>query len=325
VRVMVTGATGFTGGHLARTLHARGHEVHALVRDAARAQALLHDGIRLHVGDVTDAESVRKATAGCERVFHLAAVYREARHPPDYYRRVNVEGTRNVLDAVVSEGVERLVHCSTVGVHGDVQTIPANEDSPFAPGDVYQATKLEAELLVRERLDAGLCGAIFRPQGIYGPGDKRFLKLFRAVSNGTFRMIGPGESYYHMTYISDLVDGIILCGEHPAAVGQTYVLGGPRYTKLRELVAIMGQVMGRPIRRGRVPAAPVMAVAALCEKLCAPLGIEPPLYPRRLDFFLKDRAFSIEKAQRELGFQPKVDLEEGLRRTYEWYRQAGWL
>jgi dihydroflavonol-4-reductase len=325
MRVMVTGATGFTGGHLARTLRSRGHEVHALVRDAAKAQALQRDGIHLHVGDITDAESVRKAAAGCELVYHLAAVYREARHPSEYYSRVNVEGTCNVLDAVVREGVGRLVHCSTVGVHGDVLSIPGSEDSPFAPGDIYQSTKLEGELLVRARIDAGLCGTIFRPQGIYGPGDTRFLKLFNSVSNGTFRMIGSGETYYHMTYISDLVDGIILCGEHPAAVGQTYILGGPNFMRLREIVATLGDVIGKSIRRGHVPVAPVMAAAIACEWICAQLKIEPPLYPRRLDFFIKDRAFSIEKAQRDLGYQPKIDLAEGLRRTYEWYRQAGWL
>jgi len=210
-------------------------------------------------------------------------------------------------------------------VHGDVQTVPADENAPFAPGDIYQETKLEAELLARERIDAGLPGTIFRPQGIYGPGDARFLKLFKMISNGAFRMIGSGEVLYHMTYVADLVDGIILCGDHPNALGQTFVLGGPRYTTLRELSETVSRTVGKPIHRGHIPVAPVMAAAVACEWLCRPFGIEPPLYPRRLDFFVKDRAFSIAKAQRELGYQPKVDLDEGLRRTFEWYRQAGWL
>jgi nucleoside-diphosphate-sugar epimerase len=322
---MVTGATGFTGGHLARTLKSRGHEVRALVRDLDKARPLAQDGVELCAGDIADAAAVQRAAAGCDVVYHIAAVYREARHPDDYYRRINVEGTRNVLDAAERGHVGRVVHCSTVGVHGDVQTIPADENAPFAPGDVYQATKLEAELLARARIDAGLPGVIFRPQGIYGPGDRRFLKLFKTVYRGTFRMIGSGEVLYHMTYIADLVDGIILCGEHPNAIGQTYVLGGRRYTTLSELVQAVGRVVGKPVRSGHLPVAPLMAAAAACEWLCKPFGIEPPLYPRRLDFFVKDRAFSIAKAQQELGYQPKVDLEDGLRRTFEWYRQNGWL
>lgn len=322
---MVTGATGFTGGHLARTLLGRGQSVTALVRDPSRARELAAEGVELCVGDLSDTASVRQAAAGCEVVYHIAAVYREARHGDDYYRRINVEGTRNVLDAVAQEGVGRVVHCSTVGVHGDVQTIPADENAPFAPGDIYQQSKLEAELLVRQRIDAGLPGVIFRPQGIYGPGDRRFLKLFKTIYRGSFRMIGSGDVCYHMTYVSDLVAGIILCGEHPAAPGQTYIFGGPRYTTLRELVETIGTVVGRTVRRGHIPVAPVMAAAVACEWLCKPFRIEPPLYPRRLDFFTKDRAFSFEKARRELGFEPRVDLDEGLRQTFDWYRSRGWI
>jgi nucleoside-diphosphate-sugar epimerase len=325
MKVMVTGATGFTGGHLARTLKARGHEVRALVRDSGKASALERDGIVPFAGDLTDPAAVRRAAEGCDVVYHIAAVYREAKHPDRYYREINVDGTRHVVEAVEQGHAGRLVHCSTVGVHGDVQQIPADENAPFSPGDVYQQTKLEGELLVRERIAAGLRAAIFRPQGIYGPGDRRFLKLFRTIHRGTFRMIGSGDVFYHMTYVADLVSGIILCGEHPRAIGNTYVFGGPRYTTVRELVDAVARAAGTTVRRGHIPVAPVMAAAVLCEWLCKPLGIEPPLFPRRLDFFVKDRAFSTAKARTELGYEPKVDLDEGLRRTFDWYREAGWL
>jgi nucleoside-diphosphate-sugar epimerase len=323
--VMVTGATGFTGGHLARTLVKRGHRVRALVRNPDRARDLARDGIELVQGDLVDRKSLDRAAEGCDTVYHIAAVYREAKHPDEFYRRVNVGGTRNVLDAALAGGVSRVVHCSTVGVHGDVAQIPTDESAPFAPGDIYQETKLEGELLAAERFRSVQRGVVFRPLGIYGPGDLRFLKLFKTIHNGTFRMIGTGEVVYQMTYIDDLVAGIILCGEHPAAVGQTYILGGPRHTTVRELVERIAATMDRGVPWGRIPMAPVLAAATLCEALCKPLGIEPPLHRRRLDFFLKDRAFSTAKANRELGYLPKVDLDEGLRRTFQWYRSAGWL
>ena len=325
VQVMVTGATGFTGGHLARALNARGHHVRALVRDEAKAMPLAREGIELCPGDLTDADSVQRAAEGCRRIYHIAAVYREAKHTDDYYRQVNVEGTRNVLDAAQRVQARRVVHCSTVGVHGNVKQIPADETAPFAPGDIYQATKLEAEKLVRSRVRDGFRAVIFRPAPIYGPGDRRFLKLFKTIQRGSFRMIGSGDVFYHMTYISDLVDGVILCGEHPRAVGQTFIIGGRRYRTLSDLVNIVGKVVGKKVRAGHIPVAPVMAAAVACENLCRPLGVEPPLYPRRLDFFIKNRAFSIAKAQREIDYRPSVRIQDGLQRTFDWYRRARWL
>jgi dihydroflavonol-4-reductase len=322
MQILVTGATGFTGGHLARELKRRGNEVRALVRDRQKGEALKREGIVPVDGNLMNAAEVRDAATGCEVVYHIAALYREARHANETYRKVNVEGTENVVNACAQAGVKRLVHCSTVGVHGDVD-VPADEDAPFGPLDVYQESKLEGELLVRKHIDAGLPGTIFRPVGIHGPGDMRFLKLFRTINNGTFRMIGPGSIFYHMTYIDDLIDGIILCGEHPAALGRTYILCGPRYTTLTELAVAVANAVGRKPPRGHIPLWPVKLAARACEAICRPLRIEPPLHMRRLDFFVNDRGFTSARAIREIGYSPKVSLEEGLARTTAWYRSAG--
>jgi nucleoside-diphosphate-sugar epimerase len=324
MRVLVTGATGFTGGHLARALLARGHQVAVVVRDASKAEPLKNEGMEIVVGDITDAAAMRRAVRGREVVYHVAAVYREARFSDDFYTQVNVGGTDNLVQACIAEDVGRFVHCSTVGVHGDVKA-PADENAPFNPLDVYQETKLAGEQLVRKHMDAGFRGTIFRPVGIHGPGDMRFHKLFRTIASGAFRMIGDGNILYHMTYIDDLVAGIILCGEHPAAVGQTYILCGPRYTTLTELAAAVAKAVGRPPPKGHIPVWPVMLAARTCEALCRPLGIEPPLHRRRLDFFLKDRGFSGAKAARELGFVPRISLEEGLEMTAKWYKSKGLL
>jgi nucleoside-diphosphate-sugar epimerase len=222
VRVLVTGATGFTGGHLARSLAARGRQVVALVRDEARAGSLKADGIALASGDIRDAAAVGRAAAGAEVVYHIAAIYRQAGLREDEYRAVNARAVTTIIDAAARAGVKRVVHCSTVGVHGDVEHPPANEDGPLKPGDVYQVTKLEGERLAREAgARNGIEVVIARPTGIYGPGDRRLLKLFRGVARRRFVVLGSGEIFYHLTYIDDLVEGFRLCGEVPAAAGRT--------------------------------------------------------------------------------------------------------
>lgn len=322
---LVTGASGFTGGHLARTLLQRGWRVRGLVRSPAKTRDLQDFGMEVAEGDLTDRRAVEQAVAGCSHVYHIAALYREAKHAREVYHDVNVNGTRHVLDAAAKHGVTRVVHCSTAGVHGDVAHLPADENAPFNPGDVYQETKLSGELLAREAFRGGLPGSIFRPAGIYGPGDLRFLKLFKTIHNRIFRMFGDGQVSYHLTYISDLVDGIILCGEHPAAVGETFILAGPRYTTIDELVTRVADAMDVPRPRRRLPLKPLLFSAWLCETACKPLGIDPPLHRRRCDFFCKSRGFTSDKAKRLLGYEPTVDLAEGLRRTADWYLEQGYL
>lgn len=324
-RALVTGATGFTGGHLARALLARGWQVRALVRNPTQAAPLGALGVELAPGDLVDRGAVERAVAGCTHVFHIAALYREAKHGDQMYRDVNVGGTRNILDAAAEHGVTRTIHCSTAGVHGDVARLPADENAPFNPGDIYQETKLEAELLAKKAFESGLPGAVFRPVGIYGPGDLRFLKLFKTIQSGRFVMFGSGEVDYHLTYIDDLVDGILLLAEHPKALGETFILAGPRYTSINELVTLVAHAVGVEPPKRRLPLAPLLAAAWSCETLCRPLGIEPPLHVRRCDFFRKERGFSIDKATRLLGYRPRIDLEEGLRRTAQWYFEQGHL
>jgi dihydroflavonol-4-reductase len=323
--VLVTGATGFTGSHLARALHARGYRVRTLVRSGSGARALERSGVKVVRGDVTRASDVECAATGVHTIYHLAALFRTAGHADEEYRAVHVAGTRHVLDAAITHEVGRVVHCSTAGVHGAVRHIPGDEDSPFNPGDIYQKTKLEGEEVARAAFQAGVPGVVVRPVGIYGPGDLRFLKLFRAVHNRRFMMFGSGKVPYHLTYIDDLVDGLILCGEKPEALGQTYILAGCEYVALNDLVRGVADAVGVPHPSGRLPLWPLLTGASLCEALCRPFNIEPPLHKRRAEFFVHSRAFTSEKARRELGFAPKVPLTEGLRRTAEWYFQQGHL
>lgn len=330
MRVLVTGATGFTGGHLASTLARRGEDVRALVRPKSRARfdrsLLPAAGVKAAEGDLGDPGSLARAVEGVQIVYHIAATYREAGQPDTAYRAINVDGTRHLLEAARAAGAARLVHCSTGGVHGHVANPPANEDAPFNPGDVYQDTKLEAEQLARRfGAETGFDVVVARPIGIYGPGDTRFLKMFRGLARGRFPMLGSGRVFYHLTYIDDLVEGFRLCGTVPAARGRTYLLAGRRYTTLAELVALVAREVGTSPPRIHWPVWPFWTAGLLCELVCVPLRIEPPLYRRRVDFYTKSRAFDTTRAQTELGFAPAVDLEEGIHRTAVWYRQESLL
>jgi len=328
MNVLVTGATGFTGGHLVRALLNRRHRVRGLVRPRSIAKAALLEaaGVEIAAGDLLDPPSIRRATEGVDVVYHVAAMYREAGQPPSTYRAINVDGTRHVLDAARAAAVRRVVHCSTAGVHGHVERPPANEDAPLAPGDHYQRTKLEAEQVATEHAArSGLEVVIARPVGIYGPGDTRFLKLFRGIAHRRFPMLGSGAVFYHLTYVDDVVEGLRLCGETVAAAGRTYILAGARYTTLKDLVAAIARELNVPPPRIHLPIWPVWLAGAVCEAVCVPLRIEPPLYRRRVDFYRKSRAFDITRARRELGFEPRVDLETGIRQTIAWYRERGLL
>ncbi|GAB4110732.1 MAG: NAD-dependent epimerase/dehydratase family protein [Phycisphaeraceae bacterium] len=323
--ILVTGATGFTGGRLAAHLAANGEAVRALVRKGSDTSYLEDRGIEFFEGDITDPEAVDRAVQGCEKVYHIAACFRTAGHPDSYYHDVNVKGTQYVLDAAKKWDCERVVHCSTIGVHGSVKKIPSDETAPYSPGDIYQKTKLEGELLAKERQKQGQPIAIFRPAGIYGPGDMRLLKLFKMIHTGRFRMIGPGKVNFHMVYIDDLVDGILLCGQKREALGDTFILCGPDYVPLKKLVQLVADAVGVEPPRGHIPLAPVYAAATLCELICIPLRIEPPLHRRRVAFFTKNRSFTHAKASRLLGYEPKIDAAEGVRRTAAWYFENGHL
>ena len=326
MKVALTGATGFTGGRLLQALAARGDEVAVLVRPAAVRQALAAQAARVVEGDLAQGDALARLVEGCDAVVHVAAVYRTAGHPDAYYREVNVEGTRRLLEAAVRAGVRRFVHTSTVGVHGHVAHPPADETAPLAPGDVYQRTKAEAEqLALGFAAQRGLALVVVRPGAIYGPGETRLLKLFRAIARGRYAVVGSGRPFYHPVYIDDLVAGYLLALDRQDVRGEAFILAGPDYVTQSELARLVARATGGRVLPLHVPAAPVRWAGALCEAVCVPLSLEPPLHRRRVEFWTKSRAFSIEKARRVLGYAPQVGVAEGVTRTAAWYRAAGWL
>lgn len=327
MKILVTGGTGFTGKALVLRLLREGHQVTVLdYKEGLKTDELRRAGAEVVIGSVTDPELCRRCARGMEVVQHLAAAFREMNVAQQYYWNVNVQGTRNMLEAAREANVKKFIYCSTCGVHGNIDNPPGGEDAPIQPADYYQRTKFEAEPIVLEYVAKGMPGLIIRPAAIYGPGDpERFKMIFKRVASGSFPMFGRGQTLYHPLYIDNLVDVFMLAMEPGKGVGQAYLIADEEYVAIEDLVRRVGKALGVEVRVNHYPILPLVVAGHVCEKLCAPFKITPPIFPRRVDWYRQNRAFKIDKAKRELGYAPRVGLDEGLRATAEWYRKEGYL
>lgn len=325
--VLVTGATGFTGSLLTRRLVARGAHVTALARPGSTIAHLADVDVTWVRGDIGDGSLATEAMRGKQYVFHLAAAYRRAGLSEAEYRRVHIASTKRLAEqAARVVGFRRFVHVSTIGVHGSISHPPGNELSPLRPDDVYQRTKAAAEQWLRGFSEAkGLPCTVIRPCGIFGPGDRRLWKLFRMAKLGVFPIVGRGRHLYHLIHVEDLVTALLLAAVHPGAVGESFIVGNREWTTLDHMARVVAGALGRRVRLVYLPAAPLVFCAAVCEAVCRPLGLEPPLHRRRVAFFTKDRAFDTSKANRKLGFAPARGNDDGLVDTTRWYVDHGWL
>ena len=326
MRALVTGSTGFVGSWMCRELLSAGYEVRALHRRSSSLAALEGLAVDRVEGDFTDLSSLRHSFAGVDYVFHIGALYRQAKFPDHVYFQANAEGTRNVFEAACAAGVKRVIHCSTIGVHSHIEHPPANETEPYAPTDVYQQSKVEGEKIALDYYHSGrMDGAVIRPAMIWGPADTRFLKMFRGIAARRFPLIGSGDIWTHWILVEDLVRSFRLAAETPASRGQVYIVAGDRPARLREVVERIAHGFGVEPLPLRIPAWPIQLAGSLVEALCRPFGIEPPLHRRRVDFFVKDRAFNVSKARTQLGFVPRMKLEDEIRYICDWYVQHAWV
>jgi nucleoside-diphosphate-sugar epimerase len=277
---------------------------------------------------VFDQKTISESVGGVEYVFHVAAAYREAKITDETYTKVHVESTKLLAQALRgSPTLKRFVHVSTVGVHGHIDEPPANEEYRFSPGDIYQRTKAEADEWVREFARAeNFPISVVRPAAIYGPGDRRLLKLFKMAVRPVFPLFGRGQGLYHLIHVEDLTDIFITAALHPRALGEVFIAGNPAPSRLEDIArTIAGELGNTTLRFIRFPAWPLFLAADICEAICKPFGIEPPLYRRRVAFFTKDRAFDTRKVQELLGYRYSLSVDEGLRSTARWYREQEWL
>jgi nucleoside-diphosphate-sugar epimerase len=326
-RLLVTGVAGFIGGALFRRLRDYGCDVTGTALYPHEVGAIRDQGGEALVLDLASDAPFDAQVRGIDVVFHLAAMFQETEHGEVLYRAANEIGALKLCQAAAAAGVKRFVHCSTVGVHGDVKELPCRETSPFNPMDLYQRTKLAGELAIldfaRTLPEHGMVVTVNRPAMVYGPGDLRMLKFFRTILHRRFVMVGSGEINAHLGYIEDQVDSLILCAIAPRAKVhlEAFNVASDQPITLNELARLVADYGGVTIPRWHVPVLPVWLAGLAFETIWAPFKTRPPLSRRRVGFFTHNRAFDLSKARDRLGYVSRWDTPTGIARTIDWYRE----
>jgi nucleoside-diphosphate-sugar epimerase len=328
MNVLITGGTGFIGSRLALRCLERGDNVLVLSKTNTTVEEsnrlfLESKGAKCFIGSLLDKDLLDRSLPGVDVVFHLAAVQHEMNVPDKVFHDINVEGTRVLLDACLRHGVRRVIHGSTIGVYGKLQGV-IDENSPCTPDNIYGVTKLEGEQLALSYSDR-LAVSVVRIPEVYGPGDRRLLKLFKAIQNKKFFLIGSGENLHHLIYVDDLIDGFFLLTSDDADHGEVYLFAGEKPVSTREMAEIIAQALNKHIPNLNAPLWPFMIAATVMEKTLRPLKIQPPLHRRRMDFFKKSFTLSNAKGFKHLGFVAKTSFTEGVAKTATWYQEEGLL
>lgn len=301
-----------------------GYLVKAFARESSDVSSLRSLDVQIVCGDIRDFAAVQKAVGGCEQVYHLAAATSWRKPDKQEYYMVNVEGTANVARAALKVGVERLVYASTVGVYGTSPNSPVDESTRVEPDSFYRESKLAGEEKALAWCRKGLPVVIARLATVFGPGSLRWLGLSRAIWAKRLRFIGSGSNHVHDVYISDVVDGLSRCGELKQAAGKTYILAAQQPATVKQLIDTIAQQLEVDPPSRRLPATPFLVFRRLAAIGSRRLGFELPL-SRRYNLFLENRVFSISKAERELGYEPHISMQDGIEKTIAWYRETGRL
>lgn len=325
MKIFISGATGFIGGHLSENLIKEGHEIKTIVRESSKVSFIKALGVEMTYGDISDYSSVKTAMKGCEMVYHMATVSSRTNLEYEYYYAVNVKGTDNIMQASLENGVSHVVYCSTTRVYGRLRKIPAEENSPLNPNCFYATTKLEGEKLVSKYCNKyRISGNIARLPPTYGTRNLRWLKLFQEIVNNRLIMIGSGKNYFQITYVDDVIQGLKLCGKKRNSLGECYNIGCEEVPTIAQFINTIAEESDVRLKPAKLPAVPFIVLDAVWQALNKTLSFEPSIMGT-IEFFTRERMFDISKAKKDLNFSPKVSLREGVRRMLAWYRENSYL
>ncbi|MCJ7811770.1 NAD-dependent epimerase/dehydratase family protein [bacterium] len=326
MNVLVTGANGFIGSILCKKLIERGDRVRGLVRKTSDLTLLEGIPVQKIVGSLDLPDSLNSAVIGIELVYHVASAVSDW-GSLEMFRRVNVEGTRNLLTASTDAGVKRFVYVSSVAIHSFIGAQDMNEDSPQLPTPFpYCQTKRETEALVMDaHRHRQIIATIVRPGDVFGPGDRTsLLKMAKLLETGKMAYIGGGKSLGAFTYVENLADGIILAGILEKAAGQIYIITDGIRLTWREYFEKLTRALDVPELKWSVHPSIAYVLASVLEFVYHLFRIQsrPPITRYLITHLRKDFHFSIEKAHRELEYEPRVDIDEAIQRTAAWYRKT---
>jgi nucleoside-diphosphate-sugar epimerase len=328
VKVLVTGATGFLGGALARRLHRMGWNVTAVGRNREAGAQLETDGIRFMRADLTDAAAMLDACRGQEIVFHSGALSSPWGLANEFYAS-NVFGTENVVQGCMENQVGRLVHVSTPSIYFACESrLNVREDDPLPvkPINEYARTKLLAERVVDQAHRDGLAVITIRPRAIFGPGDTTILpRLIDRLQRRRLRVIGDGQNVADLSYVENVVDALILCVDSPVStLGQKYNITNGEPVKLWEMVEKLCAALGLEYPKKRIAYPLTNAVAGAMEAVyrLLPDHPEPPLTRYAVGVLAMSTTLDIKAARRDLGYVPRISNEEGFDCFVEWWKET---
>lgn len=322
MKALVTGGNGFIGSHLAEELQRRGHHVVCLVRASSDLRWIAPSGVELVFGDVRDAGSLAAAVSRVDWIFHLGAVIRAGSWKT--YFDANVTGTYNLLQACLryNPKLRRFVFVSSIAAAGPA--VPGrlkNEDDPRTPVSDYGRSKLLAEDLVMRFADR-FPVVILRPPNVLGPREKAVVMLFQILDRRLFPLLGNGDKQSSFCYVEDITEALILAAEHTRAAGRTYFITDGCVYSWREPLDMVSGLLGKSRPRLPLPYPLLWGIAAMSEAAAVILRSKPPL-TRQDVHSMRARYWTFDgsRLMAELGFRPRFTLEDGLRRTVEWYRK----
>ncbi len=323
-RALVTGATGLVGSAVARHLLAQKHPVRVFVRDPERARALFGWRVEIAAGDLRDPESLRRACAGMNDVYHVAGAVDIHRHADAEMWETNVEGTRRVIEAARDAGVSRLVYTSSVSVYGDRLPIGLAEDAPLNPAGIYGASKVEAERLVRDAAAGGLRATIIRPCIVYGPGDRYFIpEAARVMRLPALPLPDGGRHLVDVVHADDLAAAHRLVMEAGQS-GEAYNVTDGGCYRAGELLRWIAEVLGRSLWFPSIPWRCAIVMRPLIN-LLGRLWERPDLARlgmQELNGLFSDYHFEISKIA-ALGYAPRISARTGLRSELQAVRRRG--
>ncbi len=316
--ILVTGATGAVGPCVVRALCEADHVVRTFALDRAPT-GMLPSGVEELIGDIGDAPAVRQAMQDVEVVIHLAALLHIVNPPLEMlarYERINVGGTRSVVDAALAAGVGRMVLASTIAVYGSSGGRVLDETADPHPDSFYARTKLAAEKIVLDaRLPDGRpLGTALRFGAIYGGRIKgNYERLVRALAHNRFIPIGSGANRRTLLYVKDAAAAVVLAACHPAAAGKVFNVSDGHFHSLCEIIAAICGALGRRPPRFSVPLGAARAAAAFIEDALRLIGRRSPVGRATIEKYTEDIAVTSERIRMELGFVPQYDLVAGWR------------